>query len=369
MAIAPTVTDLHVLVARDHDIPAYRPAMAMAAGAYTARGSTANFNVFYENALDTVGPALADAVLASCETEYGQLREWFGGVTPPGLPFTVYIDSGSFGAYHQDCAATEEHCAAFDGTRPNLLRMVQVAEQVEVFAANQGEWNCGASTGEGLSRVLAAELYPAELGPFASAAHWLDNGRPDFITRLDPSDRNYLSIGCSVLFLNWLHNQLHFPWAQIVAAGADPNLQTTYQKLTGRTDAVQQFRGLLDSHFPPGSPSGVQNDNPYPLSNPLPRESASSTAPATFHGDSVTSLSRGTDTYDIFAVGTDGMLWHKWREGGRWKGWENLGGPIERIASVLSSTPERLDVVVSLPDKGLWHREWNGSGWLEWEDL
>lgn len=364
--LEPSVSDLHVLVIRNHDIPVYRPAMASAVGAYTRRGSTTHFEVFYENALANVGPTLADALIASSEGEFAQLQEWFAGATPPGLPFTIYLDTGSFGAYHAGCAATEEHCAAFDGTRPELVRMVHVAEEVEVFAANQGNWNCGASTGEGLSRVLAAQFYPGQMETFASAAYWLDNGRPDFVSQVDPSDRNYLSIGCSVLFLNWLHVQLHFTWAQIIAAGAVPNLQATYQKLTGKNDAIGAFRALLDRQFPLGIASGLRNDNPYPLPDHLQTQGS---APVGFEEDSLVSVSWGPDRYDLFASGTDHMLWHKWWDGNCWNGWESLGGPIGNLASVNSWGPGLLDVFVTAPDHKPWHRAWDGRRWREWESL
>jgi hypothetical protein len=61
--------------------------------------------------------------------------------------------------------------------------MLDVAEADEVMmAAQDAGWNCGASAGEGLSRVLATERYPAELDGFASGAFWLDSNRPDWVT-------------------------------------------------------------------------------------------------------------------------------------------------------------------------------------------
>src|SRR5712691_8606965 len=55
------------------------PAAALAAlGPYTQRGSTANFDVYYDNSLGTNGQSLADAVLANCEWDLTQLRGWFG---------------------------------------------------------------------------------------------------------------------------------------------------------------------------------------------------------------------------------------------------------------------------------------------------
>jgi hypothetical protein len=149
-------------------------------GPYTQRGTTANFTVYYDNSLGTQGQNMADAVLANCEWDLFKLRGWFGEVAAG--PFTVYIDPGSFGAYHANCAATELHLAAFAGTDGNLENMLNVAEADEVMMNNQGAgWNCGASAGEGLSRVLATQRYPASLDGFASAASWLNSSRPDWV--------------------------------------------------------------------------------------------------------------------------------------------------------------------------------------------
>jgi len=105
--------------------PLSAPAL-VALGPYTKRGSTANFDVYYDNSLGTNGQNLADAVLAKCEQDFAQLQAWFGGVAAGR--FSVYIDPGSFGAYHANCAATELHCAAFSGTNGALENLLNVAE-------------------------------------------------------------------------------------------------------------------------------------------------------------------------------------------------------------------------------------------------
>lgn len=256
---------LHILGLPGLGIPAAAPRLARDGGPYTFRNKTANFNVFYENGLGDNGPVLADGVLASCEAEYAQLQGLFGGIVPAGLPMSVYVVAGDFGAYHATCAATEMHCAAFDGSNVDLVRMLVVAEEVEVFSAAQGGWNCGASTGEGLSRVLATLLYPSQLNGFTSAASWLDTpDRPDFVNNTDPTDQNYVSIGCAVLYLNWLQTQLGFSWSQIIAAGG-PTLAATYTNLTGNPDGLTPFATLLAGAFAVGTPSGVTTDNPFPL--------------------------------------------------------------------------------------------------------
>lgn len=233
--------------------------------ASTLRGSTAHFNVYYETSLGAQGQTLADGVLASCETEYDTLAAYFSGSQPAS--FNIIIAAGIGGAYHYGCTGTDLYCDA-SGTNVDHTRMLVVAEEVEVFSALQSAgWNCAASNGEGLSRVLATELYPAQLNGFATAAIWLDGGRPDFVNVNDPSDRNFVSTGCSVLFLNYLHYQLGFSWAAIVQAGA-PTLAATYTKLTGANDGFQQFTTLLQRFFPTGKPSGVTSDNVFPLTKP-----------------------------------------------------------------------------------------------------
>lgn len=168
------------------------------AAALTQQGATAHFTVSFDGSLGANGAALADAVLATCEADFGRLQRWFGGVTPASLPFAVDIVPGQGGAGHATCAATAMNCDAFDGTDAELVRMLVVAEADEVFMATVGNWNCGDSAGEGLSRLLATECH-ADLGSanarlFLTAGYWLDHGRPDYVTQTDPSDRNYGSI-------------------------------------------------------------------------------------------------------------------------------------------------------------------------------
>ena len=259
------IEPLHVLVLPGKEIPETAPRLAADGGPYTLWGSTQHFTVYYEDSLGANGPILADAVLASCENDYASLQNYFGGITPGGLPFPIYVVSGSFGAYHANCAATECHCAAFAGTDADLVRMLVVAEVDEVFMANQNAgWNCGASNGEGLSRVLATEPYPAELNGFASAASWLDSSRPDFVNNNDPTDRNYVSIGCSTLFINYLHHQLDISLTPIVRAGG-ATLAQTFTNLTGSGNAFAPFAALLQRFFPVGTPSNLSTDNPFPL--------------------------------------------------------------------------------------------------------
>jgi hypothetical protein len=252
-----------VLIAPGATMPRKPPSPA----AYVLGGSTTNFDVSYDDTLGANGPALADAILADCEQDLAQLRGFFGGVTTGR--FSIFIDPGTFGAYHASCPATQIHCAAFSGTDGDLENFLNCAEIDEVLMAAQAKgWNCGASAGEGLSRVLATELHPASLGKFESASSWLNSARPDWVTQTDPTDRDYVSIGCATLFINYLRHQLGYSLAQIVQAGGT-TLQQTFESLSGSSDAFGPFATLLDWNFAPGVTVNLPTDNPFPLVPPV----------------------------------------------------------------------------------------------------
>ena len=230
----------------------------------TLRGSTAHFHVYYDPALGQPGAAVADGVLGACENDYDRISAIFGGLSAG--PFNVILASNPGGAYHYGCGATDLYCdTRLSSLDPAFSAFLNVAEFVEVFSAVQGKgWDCGRVNGEGLSRVLATSLYPAELGRFTTAARWLDSSRPDFVDSNGTVDTDPIANGCSVLFLNYLATQLKFTWNQIVAAAA-PNLGETYTRLTTKRDGFNDFSALMQAHFPIGQPCGVTTDNPFPL--------------------------------------------------------------------------------------------------------
>ena len=228
------------------------------------QGKTTHFEVYVDPALAVDGVHDAEGVLAKCETDYATVSGYFGGSAPTGFRVVLFANPG--GAYHFGCGATDLFCDA--RTAPadaDLSEFLNVAEFVEVFEAVQaGGWDCGKSNGEGLSRVLATDAYPAELDGFATARAWLDSPRKNFVDHTFGSDTDPTANGCSVLFLNWLRFQLDHSWAQIVGAAA-PTLAETYAKLTGKTDGLKQFETLLNARFPKGQPSGLMTDNPFPI--------------------------------------------------------------------------------------------------------
>lgn len=236
----------------------------------TSAGNTAHFTVSYLTALGQQGATLAAAILETCERDYTTLQTSFGGITPQGLPFVVQITSDNSGASHSSCLGTDISVGGKSDGNADFIRSLLVAEEDEVFMANFGHgWDCGASNGEGLSRVLANDIYRGvEPADFISSSVWLSlNPRPNFVDQTDPTDTNYNSIGCSVLFLNWLRFQLNHSWAEIIAAGGD-TLGATYRNLTGKSTGWADFQAVIDAHFPAGQPYDLTTDNPFPLGGP-----------------------------------------------------------------------------------------------------
>lgn len=240
----------------------------------TQEGQTAHFAVYYDPSLGAMGQGCADGMLASCEGDYAQISSMFGGINAGTLPVNVILapldpsGQGAGGAYHNGCSGVDLYCdvKTVPGLDIDYSRFMMVAELVEVFEATQNVgWNCGASNGEGLSRVLSTDVYPAELDGYSTAAAWLDSpDRPDWVNQIEPTDQDSVANGCSVLFLNYLNTQLRYSWNQIVPAGA-PTLAETYTNLTGNADGWTPFSQQLSTAFPPGTPSGLTTDNPYPL--------------------------------------------------------------------------------------------------------
>ena len=116
-----------------------------------------HFDVYY---LSRLGQKGADLVRnRSCRP--------VSGTMPPGRPFSagsplegvVQITSDNSGASHSSCLGTDVMVGGNSGTSVDFIRSLLVAEVDEVFMANFGfGWDCSASPGEGLSRVLANDL-------------------------------------------------------------------------------------------------------------------------------------------------------------------------------------------------------------------
>jgi hypothetical protein len=249
---------------------------------WSNQGSSANFTVYSDHSLPT-GAALAAAFLKTCEYNLSVVQALFGNVTIGkgvnllyriSLPFQIFIQPGNTGAYHLGTGCTDIYVDAFDGTNSDLISYLVIAEVVECFEDAQGAgWNAAGNNGEALSRVLPTELYPDQLmakdakGDIEfngeSATDWLNSSRADWVSNTENYDKDWVSLGCGTLFINWLRYVRNFSFSQIVQAGGS-TLAETYRRLTcGSTDGFQSFKALLDGMFPPGIKVNLANDNPF----------------------------------------------------------------------------------------------------------
>ena len=91
-------------------------------------------------------------------------------------------------------------------------------------------------------------------------------------------------------------------------------------------------------------------------------------------------ISNGPGKYDVFALGSDGILWHRGYDYG-WDGWEplstysNIPGtflPSNSTAGLASWDPSRLDVFIKGNDDRIWHK-WlevsKGQWHQDWEEI
>lgn len=234
----------------------------------TLVGASIHFTVYSATTLGNDGVDVAKFILANCESAYTKLHDCFGIDVQH---FNVIVaplspkNDGTGGAFHQSCSSADLYCDVRVNPKktPEFTQAMVIAEAVEVFEAYQaGGWACGASNGEGLSRVLAEDSYPGVVDDFATAHFWLDSSRDNWVDLTATTDRSNQANGCAVLFLFWLRYALGFSWAQICQAPAS-TLAGTYSKLTGKTDGYLRFRATIDGMYPPGKASQLTVDNPF----------------------------------------------------------------------------------------------------------
>jgi hypothetical protein len=67
---------------------------------------------------------------------------------------------------------------------------------------------------------------------------------------------------------------------------------------------------------------------------------------------------------DVFGIGTDSALYHKWFDNGRWSDWESLGGTCTSNPAAVSWGNNRIDCFVRGADHVMLHKWWDGNGGL-----
>jgi hypothetical protein len=230
--------------------------------------------VLYDPSLGPQGQTLAQQIFANAAQTYADSQAFF---EIPGQPVNVIIapvngaTNGTGGAYHYGCnfvAGSDLYCDAAFGN-PELTTGLFVAELTECFMGLQNKgWDCGASNGESLSRLLAELLSrgaDGALAAFATGPAWNQAGRPDWLDATEPTDQDAVSIGCGMVYLYWMISK-GFTAAQITQAGCPTGtLASNYSALTGSNTAWLDFSKAVGGLGRP-----ITSDNPWSSAPPPP---------------------------------------------------------------------------------------------------
>jgi hypothetical protein len=232
-------------------------------------GRTEHFEVFYERSFGETGRSVGATILDRAESDLWTLSGVFG-LPLPGHPagpeadrFVVVLArlDEDRRTYREDRVI---FCDLQTTPRPEPRQSsFYVAFQLAAVLAERAGWE--APIGEALARTIATAIYPRRIVGFATAPVWLDGDRVDVFD--GPLGAGLAATGGAVLFVNFLHYQLGFPWRHI-AATPEPDLGAVARRLTGSGTRAEEFRSLMDSCFPSGLPSRLIGDNPFPIDPP-----------------------------------------------------------------------------------------------------
>jgi hypothetical protein len=169
---------------------------------------------------------------------------------------------GTGGADHNGCDYVNGAAIEVDASYGNSARVSALFEaELSECSMNGKLW--GLSTGEALSRWCAAVIGNNALSDFATAPQWVQDGQPDWVDKIDPTDQDADSIGCGMAFLSWLISQgygLEKIAPAMVNAGDSGTLAQLYANLTSdaATNAWTNFQAAIQ-----GLPGGVTSDDPF----------------------------------------------------------------------------------------------------------
>ena len=265
---------------------------------------TRNCTIFFADVED--GQFRANALTQTCESDIQRLASLFripfdvDGLNSGGV--RVYIISPPSGGASNpgfggilspsdmdinDDYAPAKRDAQTPIVRGEFVRFLFVAELSEIMMdITSSGWNPGTSEGEALSIILGTELRPMGYYGAASGAPrvntWLQSSRPDWISKTELTDKNALSYGCGILFINYLRHQVGFDLASIMATrpqfdlGAGGyTLAGRYAALTGNpaAQAYPEFMAFLEKHLPSATAAqqSVGRDDIFPLQTPQRR--------------------------------------------------------------------------------------------------
>jgi hypothetical protein len=169
---------------------------------------------------------------------------------------------GTGGADHMACDYTTGNNIEVDASYGNSSRVSGLFE-AELSECSMNGNLCGKSTGEALSRWCAAVVSNNALSDFATAPQWAQDGEPDWVDKVDPTDQDADSTGCGMAFFSWLISTgyaLDKIAPAMVLLGDSGTLAQLYAKLTGdsASNAWSKFQTAIQA-----LPNGVTSDDPF----------------------------------------------------------------------------------------------------------
>ncbi len=206
----------------------------------------------------------ADRVAAANDTIFGST----GGAVSVIVFALGNTTDGTGGADHMGCDYTTGAAIEVDAAFGNSARVSALFE-AELSECSMNGNLCGESTGEALSRWCAASISNNALSDFATAPQWAQDGMPDFVNKMDPTDQNADSTGCGMAFLSWLMSQgytLDKIAPAMVALGDAGTLAQLYAHLTSdaAANAWPKFQSAIQT-----LPNGVSSDDPFGGGQPV----------------------------------------------------------------------------------------------------
>lgn len=265
-----------------HKVPGV-PQWPSYTGTSTFVGTSASgkVNVWYDASLGPQALANAQALLQAADAVVSFDTTTFGAVDGVSNVIVFALGGatdGTGGADHMGCDfATGENievCASF-GRNDRVIALFEA----ELSECQMRGNLCGYSTGEALSRWCSM-LVPGSnnaLADFASAPTWQQDDYPNWVDRTNPTDGDYDSIGCGIVFIGWLLAKKGYTLSQVaqamVSLGDNSTLASVYEKLSGTTGSpwsafLMDVKAL--GPITSDDPFGVLSKTPTPPPSPPP---------------------------------------------------------------------------------------------------
>lgn len=287
--LSPTPAIKRRLTAPDPNEAPTEPAWPTFPGGATFVGtSSSGVNVWVDPVLGDPGMQNATDLLADADRVVAMNNAIFGAPAGP-VDVIVYAlggaTDGTGGADHGGCdfqtGSAIEVCASFGSS----IRCSALFE-AELSECMMGGNLCGVSTGEALSRWCASAVSNNALADFATAPTWADDGMPDFVDQVEPTDQDPDSTGCGMAFLSWLFTLTPTGAAgpltladvaqAMVSLGEGATLAELYTSVIADSadNAWPNFKAAVSA-----LPFGVGTDDPFGSGVPAPAPPGPAPAP------------------------------------------------------------------------------------------